>query len=253
MASDSRAQPLCCPRVTSKNLHAVESLLLDAIFQQIFQLRHELLHVLEVHIDGSESHVRDFVELLELVHDHLADFGGGQLALGRVVHHAFDVVDDRFEFRRRHRALFARLQQSLQNFLAFEPFAAAIFFDDHVGNFIDALVGGEAAAALQAFAAAANRVAGTAFARIDYLVIDVGTERALHSAGSPRRIYALPLSSRCSSRSFSPSAKRFNSPSDIPSWMSRGTPTTPTPANVISQIKIAAAAAGSFSTPNMAV
>src|SRR5262249_37418488 len=125
--------------------------------------------------------------------------------------------------------------------------------DDHVGNFVDSLVGGKAASALQALAASANRVAGAAFARINYLVIDIGTERTLHSAGSPRRIYALPLCSCCSSRSFSPSARRLNSPRGSPPWMSSGTPTTLTPANVTSQIKIAAAAAGSFSTPNMAV
>ena len=83
MASGSREQPLCCARVATKSLGALESLLFGAVLEQILQLRHELLHVLEVHVHGCEAYVRDLIELLELVHDHFADFGGSQLALGR--------------------------------------------------------------------------------------------------------------------------------------------------------------------------
>jgi hypothetical protein len=79
------------------------------------------------------------------------------------------------------------LASAPQDFLAFEALAPAILLDDHVRNFVDALIGREAASALEAFTTPTNRVAGAAFARIDYLVIDVGTKRALHSAGSPRR------------------------------------------------------------------
>jgi len=38
----------------------------------------------------------------------------------------------------------AGFEKALQDFLALEALAAAIFFDDHIGNFVDALVGGEA-------------------------------------------------------------------------------------------------------------
>src|SRR5207244_6919926 len=71
-----------------------------------------------------------------------------------------------------HDALPICLQKSLQNFLPFETLAPAVLLDDHVGNFVDALVGCEAAAAFQALAAAANGVADAAFPRINHLVVD---------------------------------------------------------------------------------
>ena len=116
---------------------------------------------------------------------HFADFAGGAFALGSFVDESLDFVDDRFEFRRRYWTLLARFQQALQNFLAVESFAAAVFLDHHVRNFVDALVSGETAPALQAFAAAANQIAGAAFARVDHFVVDVRAERALHCDESP--------------------------------------------------------------------
>jgi hypothetical protein len=143
------------------------------------------LDVFEIHVDAGETDVGDLIEFFEAMHDHFADFGGGELALGGFVDHAFDFVDDGFEFRRRNRALLASLQKSLQNFLALETLAAAILLDDHVGDFVDAFVGGEAARTFQAFAAAADGVAGAALARINYLVIDMRAEGTLHSEESP--------------------------------------------------------------------
>ena len=126
------------------------------------------------------------------MHDHFADFGGGEFALRGFVDHAFDFVDDGFEFRRGDRAFLAGFQKSLQNFLAFEALAAAILLDDHVGNFVDAFVGGEAAGTFQAFAAAADGVAGAALARVNYLVIDdarrKGTSLEGFSIGNSRAI-----------------------------------------------------------------
>src|SRR5215472_6744570 len=51
------------------------------ILQQIFQFAHELLYILKVHVHRSEAHVRHFVECLQLLHDHFADFCGCQFAL----------------------------------------------------------------------------------------------------------------------------------------------------------------------------
>src|SRR5258708_15056961 len=194
-------------------------LFLCAVLQQIFQLAHEFLDVFEIHVDAGEAHVGDFIELFEAVHDHFADFGGGELAFGGFVHDAFDFVDDAFEFRRGHRALLAGLQQALQNFLTFETLAAAIFLDDHVGDFVDSLVGGEAAAAFEAFAAAANGIAAAAFAGINHLVVDVRAERAFHSADSPGRVLAslrLPAISWATISSSCLAISR-NWPSDQPS------------------------------------
>jgi hypothetical protein len=66
--------------------------------------------------------------------------------------------------------------------LAVELFAPAVFLDHHVRDFVDALVGGEALAALQALAAAADRFRLFALARVDYLVIRKTAKRTFHGA-----------------------------------------------------------------------
>jgi hypothetical protein len=64
--------------------------------------------------------------------------------------------------------------------LALKLLAPAIFLDHHVGNFVDAFVGGKPAIALQTFSATANQIPGASFAGIYYLVIEVRAKRALH-------------------------------------------------------------------------
>src|SRR6266852_5944267 len=156
-----------------------------AVLEQVFQLGHEFLHVLEVHIDAGETHVGDFVQFFQAMHDHFADFGGGEFALSGFLNDAFDFIDDGFEFGSGHGALFAGFQEALKNFLALEAFAASVLLDDHVGNFVDAFVGGEAARAFETVAAAADGVAGAAFAGVDNLVVGVGAEWALQLRVSP--------------------------------------------------------------------
>src|SRR5713226_591436 len=228
--------------------------LLGPILQQIFQLRHELLHVLEIHVDGCEPHIGHFIQLFQPLHDQFSDLRGGQLAFRGVVYHAFDFVHDSFEFGRRHRSLLASLEQPLQNLSTLKPFPAPVFLDDHVGDFVNALVGGEAASAFEALAAAANGVAGAAFAGVNHLIVHVRAERTLHSVVSPRPEAAFAPPATCSiTASFSRAAMRRNSPSDQPSRISSGTPARLPMANVISHKTIATATAGSLSTPKIAV
>src|SRR5215469_3146400 len=152
------------------------------IFQQIFQLAHELLYVLKVHVHRSEAHVCHFVELLQPVHDHFADFRRCQFTLGTVVNHRFDLVNHPFQLRCGHRALFACFQESLQYLLPLEALAPSVLLDDLIGNFIDPFVGREAPAAFQAFTPPADGVPAAAFSRIDHLVIYVRAKGTLHEA-----------------------------------------------------------------------
>src|SRR5215470_3598469 len=115
------------------------------------------------------------------MHDHFADFRGGQFAFRGLVHHAFDLVHDGLQLWRGYRPLFAGLQQTLQNLLPFKTLAPTILFDDHVRNFVDALVSGETAGTFQAFTAAADGVAGTAFAGVDHFIVEMRAERTFHS------------------------------------------------------------------------
>src|SRR6266571_4124949 len=99
-----------------------KELFFHAIFEQILQLAHELLHILKVHVHRREPHVCHFVQLLQPVHDHFADFRCGQLALAGLVHHAFDFVDNFLKFWCGHWSLLARLQQPLQDLRSFRRF-----------------------------------------------------------------------------------------------------------------------------------
>src|SRR5215469_1206832 len=157
------------------------------ILQQIFQLAHELLYILKVHVHRSEAHIRHFVECLQLLHDHFADLGSCQFTLGGVVDHRLDLVDNPFQLRRSHRPLLACFQKPLQYFLPFETLPPSVLLDDHIRNFINAFVGREAAVALQAFAAPADGVPAAPFPRIDHFVVQVRAKRTLHEAGSPYR------------------------------------------------------------------
>src|SRR5437879_5801681 len=68
------------PRISSwELLEKTTELLFDAILQQILQLAHEFLHVLEVHVHRCKPHVGDFIQFLQPVHNHLANFRGGLL------------------------------------------------------------------------------------------------------------------------------------------------------------------------------
>src|SRR5437879_4573919 len=160
---------------------------------------------------------------------------------------AVDFVHDRFQLERGLRPLLARFQKSLQNLLPLEALAPPVFLDDHVGNFVDTFVGGEAAAAFQALAPAANGVADAALPRVDHLVVNVRAKRTLHWAESPC-CAALSMAA-----SFSCSAISFSFPSERPSWISSGTPARLTAAKVITHTTIDAAAPASFSTPKTAV
>src|SRR5208282_3958119 len=105
-----------------------------------------------------------------------ADLCRSELALRRFMHHALDFIHDSFEFRRGHGPLLTSFQQSLQNFLAFEALSPPILLDDHVRDFINALVGRKPSAALETLPPPPDRVTGAALARVDHLIVQMRAE-----------------------------------------------------------------------------
>src|SRR5213593_2166414 len=152
--------------------------------QQILQLHHELLYVLEIQVNRGETHIRYLVVPTQPVHDQLAQFAGLALALGGLDYKSFRLIYDLLQLADRYGSLLAGPQQAIQHLLAIEFLPAAVFLDHHVGNFVDALVSGEALAALQTLAAPADGIGFLALARIHHLVIFKTTERTLHDAGN---------------------------------------------------------------------
>src|ERR1043166_6792873 len=147
---------------------------------QRLQLLHELGHVLELQVDRSEADVGDLFEFLQAAHDHLADLRRRALPLRRLLHVLLDGVDDAVELRGRDGPFLAGAQQPGHHLVAVERLAPPVLLDDHVGDFVNALVGREPPLALQALAAAANRVALARLARVNDLVFKVTAEGASH-------------------------------------------------------------------------
>src|SRR5262249_60742570 len=78
--------------VTDVTVAAMRPHLLLLDVQQIFQLAHELAEVAEVAVDRREPDVRDFVELLQLLHDEAADLGRRDFLLRTILQRGFDAI-----------------------------------------------------------------------------------------------------------------------------------------------------------------
>ena len=120
----------------------------------------EVGDVLEAAVDRREADVGDLVELVELLHHHLADLPRRDLALAERQHLRDDALDRLVDELGRHRPLVQRALEAVAQLADVEVGARAVGLDDLRQPQLDRLVGGEALLAAGAAAAAADRVAG---------------------------------------------------------------------------------------------
>src|SRR6266481_7924316 len=80
----------------------------------------------------------------------------------------------------RNRTLLAGLAQPPQDLVAIVRLARAVLLDHRERDLVDALVGGEAAAARQAFPSTTDHQAVLPLARVDHLVLDMRAEGTSH-------------------------------------------------------------------------
>ena len=114
-----------------------------------------------------------------------------------------------FQLADRYGPLFAGPEQPVKHLLAVELFPPAIFFHHHVGDFVDALVRGEALTALQTLAAAADGVCLLGLAGIHDFVIDESAKRTLHALRASRNnLNRLDVTKQNCSRRDSPHSGR---------------------------------------------
>src|SRR5256886_2777232 len=152
--------------------------------QELVDLVLDFLEIHERPVHRGEANVRHLVQASELVHDQFADFPRGNLDLAAGAELGLDLVHDAFHRAGRDLALGGGLHQPGEQLLAVEVFAAAVFLHDVERHRLDPLVGGEALRALQALAAAADRLARIGVTGVDHLEVDVTTIRAL----PPRKV-----------------------------------------------------------------
>jgi hypothetical protein len=148
--------------------------------EEVFEFLLELADVFEVAVDAGETDVGYGVYVFEARHDELAEGGGGSFALGTIDDEGFGGVDDFLHLGYGDFALLAGVEKAGENFLAVEFLAAAVFFHDHIRDFVEAFVGGEAFIATFTFAAAPYGVGVLAFTAIDNLVLSKGAKRTFH-------------------------------------------------------------------------
>src|SRR5206468_8630250 len=91
-----------------------------------------------------------------------------------------NVVDDLFELIGWDGPPFASFHKADHQLLPVKLLAASVFLDNHVGDFIDALVGRKAAPAPDALPPAADRVANLRLPRAPNLVFHVPPEWTSH-------------------------------------------------------------------------
>lgn len=155
----------------------------DAAVQE-FELLLEFVDALEFVILTGETHPCDFVQVFEFGHHSFADFSGRDLSVELAVEFVVDLIDRCNQPFLWDFAFAAGGLDAPHDVFAAERLPRAVALDDgKAGGLFDAFVGGEAAGATEAFAAAADDAAGFAGAAVDdFVVIDVAI-RAEHVGG----------------------------------------------------------------------
>src|SRR5215831_6192917 len=139
-----------------RDLDGLGYLALLAFLDEPLHLVHELRDVLELAVDGREAHVGDLVELLEVLHDDLAQLLGGDLLLRAFVELGLDLRHHVVHRLHADGALLARLEDGAAQLLAVERLAAVVALHHVREHVLDVLVGGVPAVALETFAPAAD-------------------------------------------------------------------------------------------------
>jgi len=124
----------------------------------------------------------DLVHLADVPHDQSADELAGNLAIELVGDLVLDARDDLLQRVDGDRPFFAGPHQSGQDLAPLERLAGAVLLDHPDGRFLDPFVGGVAATAREAFAAAADGKSVGAGPGVDHAVVIRLAERALHGA-----------------------------------------------------------------------
>src|SRR5207237_10159678 len=138
----------------------------------------KILDVLAAAVDGCEADIGDLVELVELLHHHLADLSRRNLALTEGEHLTDDPVDGLVDELRRNRALVQGPLKTIAQLADVEIGPRAVGLHDLRQSELDRLVGCEALLTGRAATAAANRVSRLRHARIDHVRVVAAAERA---------------------------------------------------------------------------
>src|SRR5262245_29025110 len=123
-------------------------------------------------VDRGEPHVRNFVELMERLHDALADLARFHLVRSLAQKIRLEIVHDRLELLGGNGTLLAGTVETVQDLLATERLPPAVLLDHEERRRFHRLVRREAAVAAQALATAADGLPFLRGAGVDDLVLE---------------------------------------------------------------------------------
>ena len=134
-------------------------ILFDMIAEELGKLTHKGVDILELSVYGCKTNVSNLVDLLELVHNELADFGGADFGLKRVVEGCFNFTYCRFYITHCNGTLFASANHTVYKLGAVKYLAGFILFDYNDWENFESLVGCESLLAGKTLATATDSTA----------------------------------------------------------------------------------------------
>src|SRR6266852_4640085 len=153
---------------------------------QVFELVHELVDILEGTVDRGEAHIRDLVDAMQFVHYGTADERTRDFLAAALRYRRFDSVDYLLNRLHRDRPLLACLLDPGDYLGAVEGLAPVVLLDHHRRRFLDALIRREAPLARRAHSPAADSRAVPRHPRIDDAVATMAAEGASHTRSLAR-------------------------------------------------------------------
>ena len=146
----------------------------------MLQLGHKAFQIGKFPIYRREPDISNFINRLEFVQDHFADFLARDFLSQGIPYIPFYVRNDVFQLLPRNHPLIAGPQQAVQYLAAVEELAAAVALNDDERRFFHHLVRRKPPAAALAFPAAANGSAVVRGPRIGYFCIVMLAKRTFH-------------------------------------------------------------------------
>ena len=153
--------------------------------QQLIQLIHKRIDILELPVHRREADVGHLVQVPEALHDQLPDAGGADLPPQLVLELLLDLVGGPLQQGEGDRPLLAGLEHAAQELAPVKGLPGAALLDDHQGEHLHGLVGGEAILAFQALPPPADAGAVVGGAGVDDLAVQGGAEWAFHISSPP--------------------------------------------------------------------
>ena len=147
------------------------------------QGRDEVVNATELAVDGCESDVGHFADLLEISQHKLTDLSAADFLAVALLEFQFELFHEGFEPRRVQTRFLACTIQAVQQLAAAEDFPVAVAFDHRDRNGLHPLVGGEAKFTVEAFTPSSHAASTIRCPGFENATICVLAGGALH----PRR------------------------------------------------------------------